>query len=742
MNARMYYARTKNDCSDGDHDKIKWQKLEDHLRETAVIASGFFSRSPLKRWAYTAGLWHDIGKYSDVFQKRLTDNRIRAVHSTAGAKAASEVFAGTDGQHSRTGQIFGYVISGHHAGLPDGKSADDSCLATRLKNEPPIPPACPEGLLHDHGLSIRDIEPILSNRSSPKDCAFGLSFFIRMLFSCVVDADRLNSEAFAELDKALLRIEQRSLNDLNAKLSVKLEKLSHKEPSLEINRHRTAILKQCLAAAEMDTGLFSLTVPTGGGKTLSSLAFALKHALKHSLKRIIYVIPYTSIIEQNARVFRECLGDDAVIEHHCNYEPPDDREEVSPHSLAMENWDAPLIVTTNVQFFESLFSHKPSRCRKLHNIADSVVILDEAQMLSPGLLYPCLAAIRELTSRYNTSIVLCTATQPAFGKDDGLKNGLDNVREIIADPVGLYRELKRIDIEFIGRQKHEDLASMIDQHDQVLCIVNTRARARHLFDLCEDGDSAYHLSALMCPAHRTQVLETIKKRLADGLPCRVISTQLIEAGVDVDFPAVYRELAGADSIAQAAGRCNREGRLNRGKVYVFETPDGAPKMFRQQTQATRSVVRSRGDDVLSLESIREYFQELYWVKGEDALDKDRILDSLTPGLEHVNFPFREIGETFRLIDQATTPVLIPFDDDCKKLADVLKNGKPSRNQFRKMQKYTVSLYPHEFTALCDAGAVEKVNDFIAVLTNPDLYKDTVGLAMDNPYYRNPETTIT
>ena len=741
MKISEYFARKTGE----DTGNIRWQLLSDHLRETADIAERFCITFPWSKWAYTEGLWHDLGKYTEAFQRRLNGSNERAIHSTSGAKAAVDIFT-HDGEHGKIiGRILAYGIAGHHAGLPDGDSANESCLDYRLRKEPSPASVSPESILLKPELSIRDVEGILRDRSNQKDFSFGLAFFVRMLFSCLVDADRLNSVAFAEPDKSRLRKQYPSIQELHDRFFLKLEHLSGKDPERAINRHRASILSQCLAAAERPSGIFSLTVPTGGGKTLSSLAFALKHALKHDLERIIYVIPYTSIIEQNARVFREFLGEDAVVEHHSNFEYKEDGDKEDPEriQLATENWDAPLIVTTNVQFFESLFSHKSSRCRKLHNLMRSVVILDEAQMLPPDLLLPCVAAVRELATRYKTTAVLCTATQPALNREDGFPDGLEGVHEIIADRESLYRSLQRTEIKVIGKREEEEIAELFGERKQALCIVNTRARARRIYDLCVKQGDTYHLSAMMYPEHRTQALLEIRKKLDNGYPCRVISTQLIEAGVDIDFPVVFRELAGVDSIAQAAGRCNREGKLSsRGEVYVFETPEGAPSIFRQQAQTALTVIRHHGDDVLSLEGIREYFRELYWTKGAERLDLHGILNLMTPGCEKVNFPFREIGEKFRLIAEDTIPVLIPLGKEGSGIAGTIRAGIQSRAVFRKAQRYVVSVYRPVFSKLWAVGAVEMVHESMAILNNMSLYSDHVGLMLDNPQYRDPVSNIT
>ena len=397
-------------------------------------------------------------------------------------------------------------------------------------------------------------------------------FWLRMLFSCLVDADFLDTEQFMERGKTEQRGQYPRLERLAPWFFRALDRLEQDAPKTPVNTIRAAIRRVCEQKAQMPKGLFSLTVPTGGGKTLSAMAFALRHALKHGQQRVIYVIPYTSIIEQTGRILAGIFGRENVVEHHSNLSP--ERETLAPQ-LATENWDAPMVITTNVQFFESLYAAKPSRCRKLHNIINSVVILDEAQLLPPELLKPCVDAMNDLTRNYAVTLVLATATQPALPK-------LDPLAEIIPNELNLCGRLKRTHFNFPTSLNEPtvwaSLAQRLQQHDQVLCIVNTRRDCHDLFQLMPTG--TIHLSALMCGAHRSAVIRLIRWRLRKRLPVRVISTQLVEAGVDIDFPVVYRALAGLDSIAQAAGRCNREGKLNdagrMGEVHVFVPPKPAP----------------------------------------------------------------------------------------------------------------------------------------------------------------------
>jgi len=738
MDVTTHIAHVKK----GPDDDWIVQSVEEHLKATAALAQQFCRPFPWGAWARAAALWHDVGKYSPEFQNRIrresgyeTDGRSprRVDHSTAGAQHA---FC----KLGDAGKLLGYAIAGHHAGLPDGKTNDDSCLAKRLQKNVPEYPACPEHIL-DHKVDPRAL-PFPADRLRP---GFGLSFFIRMLFSCVVDADRLDSEKFTKPRQAEVRAGYPSLADLQPSLMAHLDQLSARaDQTLTVNRHRDAVLRQCLDAADEPQGMFSLTVPTGGGKTLSSLAFAIEHALVHGLDRIIYVIPYTSIIEQNAKVFRNALGERAVLEHHCNFDPSkgedDGSDDPTWEKLAAENWDAPIVVTTSVQFFESLFSSRPSRCRKLHNIMNSVVILDEAQMLPVHLLRPCLEALRELATCYRTSVVLCTATQPALLAKDDFPEGLKGVHEIVSAPDALYNALKRVNVEIIGKLPDTELAARLKQHKQVLCIVNTRRHARKLYEMIKKQRGAYHLSALMCPAHRSEVLERIRAALEDEEPCKVISTQLVEAGVDIDFPVVYRSMAGIDSIAQAAGRCNREGKHKVGSAYVFEPEGGLPVGdLRHAAETAQLVMRHHAEDPLELDSVREYFQDLYWLKG-DKLDEKQIMDDLKEGAARGNFPFRDVARKFRLIENDTKLVIVPWSEKGEQLVETLRSEEPSASLARRAQRFTVQVYPQQYAALVGAGSVEVLWEQYPVLVS-NLYRSDVGLCPDDPTSHQADNLI-
>lgn len=725
---KEYYAHSKE-----GEPPSEWHRLNEHLQEVAKIASSFAEAFGALDWGYLAGLWHDIGKYSEEFQQRLfvTEGRNahvetkpgRVDHSTAGAKHGFSHFMDK-------GKLLAYAIAGHHAGLPNGKANESSDLATRLEKPVPDHSSCPEKILNIDELGELPFTPH-KNRFG-----FQISFFARMLFSCLVDADFLDTEQFMDSEKSLGRKGYPSLTALTQKLTEYLEQLVAKAPTTPINKQRAEILKSCLEAADWAPGLFSLTVPTGGGKTLSSLAFALKHALKNNLNRVIYVIPYTSIIEQNAAVFRDVLGDKAVLEHHSNYEP---KEEDHRSRLAAENWDAPLVVTTNVQFFESLFSYKPSLCRKIHNIAESVVILDEAQMLPMPLLKPSLEALRELASNYRTTIVLCTATQPALSTTETFKDGLDGVREIIPNPVNLYHTFKRVHTKRLFFLSDYELAEKIKKHEQVLCVVNTRKHARLVYERLNEQEGRFHLSALMCPTHRTETFTQIRDALAKGRPCKVISTQLIEAGVDIDFPVVFRSAAGIDSIAQAAGRCNREGQLSdAGEVYVFSPESALPPGHFRQTAETAEAVMRHHDDPLSLEAVEEYFRIFYWMKGA-RLDEYGILNDLSSGMRNGDFPFRLVAKKFKIIKDGMDSLIIAWNEEANKIIDELRYGAYPAWAARRLQRFTIQVYPQVLRSLQVAGTIERFHDQYSVLINSDLYRDDLGLCPEDPTFHEVES---
>jgi CRISPR-associated endonuclease/helicase Cas3 len=716
-----------------------WELWTLHINRVNALATAFAQPFEAETFLQSLAMWHDLGKLSDAWQQYLRrsveardDSDADAIgkvdHSSFGAQYAKEMLPGP------LGRIAAYCIAGHHGGLLNSgsKTIEDQpgTLAHRLaKDVHPVAITLPE-------LQVRPTipRPALTFKQTQADIAFAVAFWGRMMFSCLVDADFLATEQHYNTNQH----EQRSTTEPTwACWAKRVDECVAGKRNLTttVGRCRDAVYQQCLQAAKLKPGFFSLTVPTGGGKTLASLAFATSHAHQQHLRRVIYALPFTSIIEQNVQVIRDVLEDADVLEHHSNLDPTKPENQTTWSRLAAENWDAPVVVTTNVQFFESLFANKTSRCRKLHRIAHSVIVLDEAQAIPVDLLKPCLAALDELVRNYGCTIVLCTATQPAVHQRADFAIGLENVHEIIQEPQQLFEQMKRVRVQFIDRQTQEQLAQRITQHKQVLTIVDTRQRAADLYRAIRHLDGVYHLSAAMCPANRSVCLDKIKECLKqshiDDTPCHVVSTQLIEAGVDVDFPVVYRSLAGLDSIAQAAGRCNREGKRAQGEVYVFEPEngiDGIPKgSMRQAAECTREIMPDHVEDLLSLAAVGQYFQLHYW-KRQDQWDKHAVMECFKEP-QHLLFNYADAARRFEFIQQTQKPVVVSYGKMGHELISQLHREKPNREIYRLAQRYTVQIPIWHWEALLQAGEIELVNDQLAVLSNSARYDNELGLCL-------------
>lgn len=733
--------------SQAGKDRDHWEPLIDHLQAVAKTAGRYGASFGAAQLAELAGWWHDLGKASKAFQEDVlgqgedeaeadaTDReaprragRRRVDHSTAGARHAREMLPGP------LGLMLAYAIAGHHGRLPDWQAeGSDATLKARLDEkhiEPIHPPPeviCPV----DHAL----VPPQSFNlHEDQKRQPFQCALFTRMIFSALVDADRLETERYYDEKRAALRPTGRPnvqalLDQLNEHLR-SLGRRRNGDPS-PVDRHRADVLAACRAAARGKPGIYSLTVPTGGGKTLSSMVFALKHALEHGQRRVVYALPYTSIIEQNAEVFRRIFGEETILEHHSNLDDAQRARRSIKAEMAAENFDSPIVVTTNVQLFESLFSARASTCRKLHRLAKSVIVLDEVQSIPPRLLRPTLAVLEELVRNYHCTLVLCTATQPALLRRADFPIGLSNVTEIVPDPESLYKAMRRVRIETVGHLPDEDLAARLGQQDQTLCIVNTRKHAAELTRRLADEDAVIHLSAAMCPAHRRDLIADTRRALQAGEPCRVVSTQVIEAGVDVDFPVVYRALAGFDSIAQAAGRCNREGRRAIGNVFLFETDHQPPRSLRPDVYAAAELLPDHPDP-LSLDAIEAYFRLAYWKRshaGQKPWDDQNVMGCFqTPTLHQ----FREAESRFKWIDQATTPVIVPYEDKGKRIVEHLcADEEPDWKMLRSAQRYAVAVYPNQLEILQANTVVQACHDGrFWVLTNEKAYDNLLGLRLD------------
>lgn len=703
--------------SQEDMPREAWQTLDAHASGVASLAAAFARPFGSSEWAALLGEIHDMGKARRSFQSYLARaNGMDDVgydgsghsHSGAGACWAEKKF-------DERGYIFAYCVAGHHAGLPDwiGGETPNGALSVRLSEE--------SAVLDEPAVAkwISDREPAWRMPRSP--FAFreeDMAFWIRMLYSCLVDADFLDTEAFMDAARASRRDAGAPLDELARMFFTKLDAKQKSASPTEVNVIRAEIRAACESAADRQPGLFSLSVPTGGGKTLSAMAFAFRHALRHGKRRIIYVIPYTSIIEQTADVLRGFIGAENVLEHHSNFDPA---KETERSRLASENWDAPVIVTTTVQFFESLYACRSSRCRKLHNVADSVVILDEVQLLPTGLLKPCVLAMRQLAAHYGTTFVLSTATQPRLP-------GLDGVHEIVPPSLDLYRRLKRTEWEFpedlSRRRTWEEIAAELASFTQVLCVVNTRRDCRDLHALMPEG--TIHLSASMCGEHRSRVIRRIKERLANGEPVRVVSTQLVEAGVDVDFPVVYRAFTGLASIAQSAGRCNREGRLDGfGRVVVFMPPKESPRgELRYGEYATGDLLAaSERPSFDSPDVFPVYFGKLQSRVHSMGEAFDELL---VKGARFFRFQFREAAAKFKMVGVETVPIIVRYGGN-DALIERLRVVGPKRDVMRGLQRYVVTVQKGMVAKLKEAGGIEEMHPGVFVQALDSFYSEAFGL---------------
>lgn len=701
-----YIAHIRNET---DNEK---QLLIVHLKNVAELSERFALCLNLTDYAKYIGMLHDIGKYSDKFQQRINgEDKIKVDHSTCGAQEAFK----------NKLSMAAFCIAGHHGGIPDiGCRADnenDSTLTGRLKRN-----------TEDYSAWVNEIDQSkIKSVIEPftKDWV-PYTFILRFLFSCLVDADYLDTENFMS-NGAVSRDSGDELSYLLNLLNKHIEKWQN--PKGKLNILRTQMLNECIDVGQNNSDkLFTLTVPTGGGKTISSMAFALNYAVKHGKNRIIYVIPYTSIIEQNAEVFRKIFGAKNVLENHSNVDFKEmDDETKTQMMLAAENWDSPIVVTTAVQFFESMFSNKPSKCRKIHNIADSVVIFDEAQMLPLDYLLPCATAIRQLAESYNSAVVLCTATQPNFESIINLtdKNIKMQLTEICKSAENLSGDFKRVNFKYVGKLEDDEIALELKQCHQVLCIVNKKAHAQKIYSMLGESDENFHLSTYMFPAHRQKVLETIRKRLDENKPCRVISTSLIEAGVDIDFPTVYRAISGIDSILQAGGRCNRENKRNSSDcvVHIFNT-DEVLSYQQTNTDAAMEVIKKYGDKIYLPEAIKMYFDNLYYYRDIDkthkVFDKKGIINGLT------KLEFESVAKKFKMIENDTKALYICTEENKKEIDD-LRHGNYSKELFRNLQHYVVNLYERDFNKLDEVFCIEYIDNSFYILSDDKYYSDKTGI---------------
>jgi len=699
----------------------EWHLLDDHIKSVACKSYKFAGVFDSSDWAYNIGFLHDLGKASSDFQeylKKVSSDKIsdearkcikKTNHSGAGAIYAIEKFK------DPIGRVIAYCVAGHHAGLLDWYSEEtaNAALSARLKNDKKYFELIKD-YINNNTFELKD------NLSPPRfiNQEKDLHLWIRMLYSCLVDADFLDTEEYLDKDKLLKRSKFSSISELSSKFFDYMKDFEKGAETSSINKVRSEVLRSCEESAIKKEGFWELSVPTGGGKTLSAMAFAFKHAVKFSKERIIYVIPYTSIIEQTSKKLREILGDDNVVEHHSNIDSDKETEEMR---LACENWDAPIIVTTNVQFFESLYSARSSRCRKLHNIVNSVIILDEAQLLPPNFLYPCVEVLKQLVINYKTTILFSTATQPVLP-------GICGVNKVVRDSAKLYDRLRRVNYVFpkdFSSSSWESVCEKLKEHKQVLCVVNTRRDCYDLFKLMPKG--TIHLSALMCAEHRTKKIGEIKDKLKRNEEIRVVSTQLIEAGVDIDFPVVYRAFAGIPSIIQTAGRCNREGKLpvKEANVFVFVPPSKLPQgVLSKAADVTRDMISSENFQIDNEDTPRRFYEKFY--KSVNSIGEDWLKNLLIKDAYNGEFQFSTAGKEFQIIDDnCNISIIVKYGKNDDLIEEFRVRG-PSRDLMRKLQRYIVNVPGNIFFELKNKGLIEEIYE-TKYLQGQIKYSEETGL---------------
>lgn len=738
-----YYAHTAETATgEREPNKSHWQLLSTHLCNVAERAKLFAAPFGLADEARLAGLLHDLGKYGKRFQQRLENPSIKGInHWVQGAYVAFQ---------NRNIRL-PFAIDGHHTGMPAYVSDEFKRSLQNSMKDFLVGNGVVLGTGHEESINellVRANNDAIELGSFPSnsEMSFAEALRTRMLFSCLVDADFLDTESHFDSKRA----KSRSVPSLSEKIALQavMKRLQEFSTDGQVNQARQQLLMDSLKAAKKQPGLFSLTAPTGSGKTLASLAFALKHCCHHNaslpstshnrFRRIIVVIPFTSIIEQTAKVFRDLFkpvfGPDYVLEHHSAIVEgefgPDHRDAeetlIRRARLAAENWSPPLVITTSVQFFESLFAHRPSRCRKLHNIARSVVIFDEVQTLPSHMVPSLLSAVNCLIRDYGITAVFCTATQPAFETAAKAIDGGWSPLEISSRPDALAETLKRT--AFTIRAKKDtlewpDLAQELAHHNRVLCVVNTRGQAAELFQLLPQ-EGRFHLSAAMCAAHRSDKLAVIRERLDNGKTCRLISTQLIEAGVDVDFPIAYRAHGPLDSIIQTAGRCNREGLLPAtGPVIVFNPPSGGmPRgAYKTAAQITEGFLNEYPDAPLHQpETYQRYFARLYATLGPDSAKDDPVY------LASKNFDFPAAAKTCQLIGDETRSVLVPYGSGRELIETIRHQQYLTADLARRCQSFTINIYESEFQEYRNTGVITPLVEDESIFFWSSGYNDQLG----------------
>lgn len=712
------------------------QTVKEHSENTAKLCRDY-AIPQLKDLMYIIGILHDVGKYQNSFQKRIEGKNIRVEHSICGALAVQELYA------KPFKYLIQYCVAGHHSGIPDGGFINDSpelsTLHGRLRRE-------------TEDFSVYKQELLLPKMDQQKllqfllqDCENNISklidkfaFLTRYCFSCLVDADSMDTASFCgeKNDRILIANFPACLKKINAKFATFV-------CETRLQKSRAVLQQQVFEKVDRDAEIYLLNMPTGSGKTLCSMKFALERAIKGNKKRIIYIIPYNSIIDQTSEVFENLFGKDLEILRHqstFSYEKEDSDElYVRAARSAVENWDAPFVITTAVQFFESVYSNKRKKLRKLHNMADSILIFDEAHLMPQKYLKPCLQAISYVTRYLNSEAVFLTATMPNFSKlikDYAISNS--KVLDLITDTTD-FEMFRKCSYCYLGEMELKELASKNATSPSRLIITNERKTARRIYE--ESIGKKYHLSTYMTPCDRKRVLGEIRKALQElekdfqnyeDIPeerkITIVSTSLIEAGVDLDVYTVFRELSGLDSILQAGGRCNREGKRENAETYIFEIVKDIKKASVDERRNITKGIIKKYSDISSPESIEEYYERLFFVKREDMQKKS--MSNETQSIESI--PFKKYAEEFELIDSAQVSVVVPRDKKSEELIEMLDYA--GMSVIRKLQDYTCSLHKWELDELIKQHVIKVHDSGVCYLTNRDYYNENIGILFEAQDY--------
>ncbi len=716
------------------------QSNEEHSIGVANRAVKFAAEFDCADWGRIIGLLHDKGKEKIDFQRyirKVSEYDISVpsykdkTHAYVGGLLAKEMYGPLS-------LFLSYPIIGHHAGLYDYGDFEE-IIKKRL----------PPEIRHDVNKVPLSIPRRLDSMEK-KD----FHHFIRMLYSCLVDADYLDTESFMNEENTKLRGHKKTLQQLSLDLKSYLDSFVAKAADSPINKIRNIVQKRCLEISNGAPGFYSLTVPTGGGKTISSVVWAVNHALKQGKKRIIIAIPYTSIIVQTAETLRKIFGEENVLEHHSNTNMEKVKESKTKKDekladmrlkmkLATENWDYPIVITTNVQLFESMFSNKPSSCRKLHNLCNSVLILDEVQTLPIDYLQPIVDALKTYQRLFGMSVLFTTASQPVLtGIHRGCNptvelRGIEQITEIIPESFQLHEKLRRVQLHIDDTPStYDEIAAKLQNYNRVLCIVNTRRDAQELYSRLPKDGTTIHLSRMMCASHIRQTIDQIKSRLGQegDAPIRVISTQLIEAGVDLDFPIVFRQEAGLDSILQAAGRCNREGKLGISDTYIFSLGKerALPRGYiSRANDARKNLQIQESTDCFSPILMAKYFEQLYsrsdsFDKGPDG-EKQLIADLLCKPFD---FCFETAAKKFKLIQDASIGIIVNWENSAELIHQLLEKG-PQYAVMKQLSRYSVNLRKTDFDQLVSGGFIQEVLEGVYWLPDREQYDEKIGLVIEN-----------